>query len=68
MTLGVKTPEKIRRNYHNNLWEEKTATPWLPEDFQHVSFEKNLNFNYHVDLTDLLSDKLIILQKVQWIY
>lgn len=51
---------KIKRNYQNNLWNEISIMPWQPEDFEHVVLGKNLDFDYHVDITDLLSDKSII--------
>lgn len=61
-------PYKIKRNYINNLWDETAAKPWIPEDFEFVVLSKNLDFDYHVDITDLLSDKSIIPSLDQWIY
>jgi len=42
--------------------------PWTPEDFQHVILEKNLDFDYHVDASELISDKSIIPSLDQWVY
>lgn len=61
--LGQQTPEKFRRNY--NTWEERPATPWLSEDFEYVTFEKNFDFYYHVNVADLLSDISIIPEKAR---
>lgn len=36
---------------------------WRPEDFVHFILEKNLDFDYHIDIADLLSDKSIIPKK-----
>lgn len=66
--VGTEAPYKIRRNYLNNLWEEKPMAPWHLEDFQHIILDKNLDFDYHIDISDLLSDKSIIPERSQWIY
>lgn len=62
------TPDKIKKNYQNNLWDEKPSSPWTPEDFQNVLLDRNLDFDYHIDTSDLLSDKSIIPGKSQWIH
>ncbi|AYW51538.1 L polymerase RdRp [Formica fusca virus 1] len=66
--MSIYTPYKIRRDYLNNQWSEKPSTPWRPEEFEHVFMEKNLDFDYHIDMTDLLSDKSIIPSREQWIH
>lgn len=50
------------------MWDETPSNPWRPEDFEHVKLVKNLDFDYHVNLTDLLSDKSIIPELHQWIH
>lgn len=66
--LSSATPIKIKRDYLNNQWSEKPVAPWHSEEFEHVFLEKNLDFDYHVDMTDLLSDKSIIPSRQQWIH
>lgn len=61
-------PGQIKTNLYNNTWEERPRDPWTPEDFAGIRFEKNLDFNYHIDVADLLSDKSIIPELGQWIY
>jgi len=53
-------PFKIRLNYINNIWEKTPSKPWISKDFDHVTFQKNLDFDYHIDITDLLANKSII--------
>ncbi|QPB73978.1 RdRp [Hymenopteran orino-related virus OKIAV85] len=67
-TLETSTPQKVVYCYRNNLWTETADNPWKPEDFQHVILQKNLDFDYHVDIADLLADKSIIPSKEQWIH
>lgn len=66
--IGSLTPSKITYNYKNNIWEESPVSPWRAEDFQHIYFEKSLDFDYHVDIADLLSDKSIIPGLTHWIH
>jgi len=66
--VGDQISTKIRSSYQNNVWAERPTQPWTPEDFQYVQLEKNLDFDYHIDLSDLLSDKSIIPERGQWIY
>jgi len=67
MTM-TNVPQKIKINYINNTWDEKPQAPWSPEDFSGMIFEKNLDFDYHIDTSDLLSDKAIIPEKAQWVH
>ncbi|AWI42881.1 RNA-dependent RNA polymerase [Formica exsecta virus 4] len=66
--LGMNVPYKIKRDYVNNQWSERPTVPWKSEEFEHVHLEKNLDFDYHIDMTDLLSDKSIIPSREQWIH
>ncbi|QMP82162.1 RNA-dependent RNA polymerase [Hymenopteran orino-related virus OKIAV87] len=61
-------PNFIQHSYHNNLWTEKPDVPWRPEDFQDVRLRHTLTFDYHVDTSDLISDKSIIPARDQWIH
>lgn len=51
-----------------NTWDEDARSPWVAEDFRFVRLLKNIDFNYHVDIADLLSDKSLISSRSQWIY
>lgn len=66
--MDKRASNKIKRNYQNNLWDETPTNPWRPEDFAYIYLQKNLDFDYHVDLTDLLSDKSIIPSLDQWVH
>lgn len=66
--MTSQTPYKIKKDYLNNQWSEKPFLPWHPEEFEHIHLEKNLDFDYHIDMTDLLSDKSIIPSREQWIH
>lgn len=68
VTVELEAPYKIRKNYLNNLWDERATASWCPENFQHIVLDKNLDFDYHVDISDLLSDKSIIPERAQWIH
>ncbi|KAL0105524.1 hypothetical protein PUN28_016888 [Cardiocondyla obscurior] len=66
--IGPTTPAKIKTSYINNTWGETPSNQWCPEDFFDTRFEKNLDFDYHIELSDLLSDKSIIPSLTQWIH
>lgn len=64
--IDHRAPIKIAKNYINNTWNETSSNPWTPEDFEHITLRKNLDFDYHIDTSDLLSDKSIIPGFIQY--
>ncbi|UDL13960.1 MAG: RNA dependent RNA polymerase [Xiangshan Nyami-like virus] len=68
LSLQSGVPDKIVYCYKNNLWTETPTHPWRPEDFLRVVLDKNLDFDYHIDIADLLADKSIIPSREHWIH
>lgn len=66
LRMGPETPSYIRESKNSNRWEENHLSPWTPEDFDDVFFDKTFEYDMFIDATDLLSDKSIIQDKASW--
>lgn len=62
----TETPSKIKESHNPGRWDENPVSPWSPDDFDTVTFEKTFEYDMFVDATDLLSDKSIIQDKGSW--
>nr|WPV74308.1 MAG: RNA-dependent RNA polymerase [Drosophila Inveresk nyamivirus] len=49
-------PEILKRCSKAGKWDGRNLSPWM---FKYMFFDKTFEFNYHVDMLDLLSDKSI---------
>lgn len=64
-----KVSARVLLSIKSNTWKESTGlVVWTPEEFEAFEFDKNFEFDYFVDPSDLLSDKAIIGGLDQWIY
>ena len=61
-------PNLIKKSVDCNKWFECESRPWDPLGFRHIKFKKNFEFDYHVDPSDLLTDKAIDPSLKHWIY
>lgn len=66
MRTTIETPAKIKESHNSGRWDENPVSPWSPDDFDSITFEKTFEYDMFVDATDLLSDKSIIQDKESW--
>lgn len=59
----IETPSEIKESHNSGRRDENPLSPWSPDDFDTVTFEKTFEYDMFVDATDLLSDKSIIQDK-----
>lgn len=59
VTLTEEVIPSIRHSVETNSWRETGAQGWSAADFEHVLLNKNLEYDYSVDTSDLLTDKAV---------
>ena len=59
LTMTAQVPEVIRNAVRSSTWPEEGASGWGSELFQGIQLGHVYDFNMHLELTDLLSDKSI---------
>lgn len=61
VTLTEEVLPSIRRSVETNSWRETGAQGWSASDFEHVPLDKNLEYDYSIDTSDLLTDEQFVL-------
>ncbi len=61
-------PPIVKRSIDRQKWYENEVHAWPSSYFENITFDKTFEFDYHVDSSDLLSDKSIVPELDQWIH
>ena len=63
------TSPRVKDSIIKGSWKESGGvSSWTPEEFGGVTFQKNFEFNYYVDPSELLANKSLIGERSQWPY
>lgn len=63
-----KCPHEIVKNHHLSSWNENPNLTWPISYFDNLVFKKTFDFDYHPDISELLSDTSICGGLSQWHY
>lgn len=60
-------PGNMHLSMSEGTWLEHPAAPWSLMDFKNIHIKRNLDFNWQLDPTEMLSDKAIACGLTSWL-